>query len=434
MTKTALGWMMTGVLALLSLTSQGNHESPGCPAAACMACDSDDRLDLELLATYPLPPGVLVRGGALMGDVPVVWGPDAVILYGDAGPPHVASLDPPGEWVGLGVDPQSSELLGWDTQAGVVRRLTPDGVTAASTPVSGVPEVTRAERVSDGWVVQRFDGLDRTSVFSIVPDRGGPPVHLDASSFTVPDGAPPVRPLRLMGADPGGALIVEQSSPWRVWRVDFGDAGPQPTLLSGSEELFDRIVAAEFPTGSVAPLSILPLDRGLLYELAHLGGDERLLVLFDGEGCLIRLTPIDIALGFIASHPERRLLLAEAQGAWPCEYCDDWDWTQFPECVTAEWDEQGSESCLEDIGGCDPLEPNNCWGDIHHMSDGGLPSWSVTPTGVMAETVVFASTTSGLIDPAARLFKRDCKGFVQQRTFGAEVQASLTRASKRLTL
>ncbi len=305
----ALSWSAAGAPACGEWCS-ADPDASGWSHAPCDEAEAQpSNLDLELLQTYPLPAGVRIRGGALVERRPMIWGPSSLILYGEAGAPHVVPLDSSGEFVGMGVEPTTRALLGWDALQGAIHTLSQDGVPVDMVPVPGFPDATRAERAEGSWIVQVFEEGDSATFFSVIPDGGISPVRFALDAFSVPDSAPPIRPLRLMGSDRSGGWVVEERAPWRVWHISASRDTRHPRLLSGSEVLFDRASAVGFPTAPVAPVSILPLDQGHLYELAHLGGDERLLALFDDEGCLARVTLIDVALGFLASDPERRLLL-----------------------------------------------------------------------------------------------------------------------------
>ncbi len=147
---------------------------------------------------------------------------------------------------------------------------------------------------------------------------------------------------------------------------------------------------------------------------------------------LIGLTPL-LALVLLTVVPAQ----AEAQVFDNCWVCEADNWMETPECVEVDFGYPGWSECEDWVTGCDPEEieqfPPDCVGPVV-LNDGGMPAWSVTPTGVLAENLAFASNASETVDPASRAFERTCKGFVTARVFGAEARTELTRASERLSL
>lgn len=109
-------------------------------------------------------------------------------------------------------------------------------------------------------------------------------------------------------------LATEIGAPFRTRRLT-----PQPEdrpkeivvdLVHRTDLVAQELEASGFAQERTVALPTMRLDRGYLLQLSELSGDRRLIILIDDTGELVRSTTIEVALGFMASEPDSRLLLA----------------------------------------------------------------------------------------------------------------------------
>jgi len=134
----------------------------------------------------------------------------------------------------------------------------------------------------------------------------------------------------------GGLLLWFMRSPFTVFRV----------TADGNTEVFARVLEGlagldEGYRGDLAhwvALAFVPLDRGFLIQLADLTSDDRLLVVIDDDGNVVRSRTVQAAFGVLTSDAANRVLFTVRSlnrreivaYRWHWEEAVDWHQTRLP--------------------------------------------------------------------------------------------------------
>jgi len=92
---------------------------------------------------------------------------------------------------------------------------------------------------------------------------------------------------------------------------------PRPSARSSDTDSSNSLLIARMA---------LPIEHGFLQVLVDLKSDWRELVLFDDKGAELRRASINVAMGYVASAPERRELLAVRRGNQVEAVVYQWRW------------------------------------------------------------------------------------------------------------
>jgi hypothetical protein len=162
-------------------------------------------------------------------------------------------------------------------------------------------EINRAIPGAGGWYVVGQDSTGAT-IAAFLSDTG----DLLRRDILLPQSSGPAPTVQLSRL-PAGALATLADPPYTTW-----------TLAAGAPPHIYALSLPRLDTDSVAPnraplwvsLPALPVDSGFIRTFSDLRSDQRILVLYDRHGSVLRQTRLDAALGLIASQPERHLLIA----------------------------------------------------------------------------------------------------------------------------
>ena len=191
-----------------------------------------------------------------------------------------------------------------DAGRGSVVRMDAEGRLLSESPLRLPFAVEDAARADDGWYLGGRDGRRAYRVARWTPG-GVAPVHQ-----IVPARGDTLGIAAHLARGRGGVILTRLQAPFEVSRFRAGGE-PEGAFRPVLGTLFGEKLSAE--SGGAdrwVSLGALPLDRGFIQTLADLNSDLRILVLYDGDGGVVRHTVMDVPMGFIASDPERRLLLA----------------------------------------------------------------------------------------------------------------------------
>lgn len=271
-------------------------------------------LELELVRSVPVPGGFVVRGGALVSDSTfVAWGPAAVLLARAGSGPRVATVPGTHPVQGLRVLRSGRfrlEMVGGGCVSGRIDELA-DRLTCLVPP--SIPNgVVQAVPLADAWLflenntdggppgLQLWTGGGETRRIEWKEVQADTEVALSGQAEAV----------QLSGGA-RGAFIAELRAPFRTWHLDPRLEGTHLALAPWSLEVLEVAQSHGFPVHGTVALPVLELDRGhLLVQLSDLTSDRRLVILVDGRGGIVRATVLDVAVGFMASSPPDRLILA----------------------------------------------------------------------------------------------------------------------------
>lgn len=286
----------------------------GSPTALASAQTSDE-FRLEAVRTTPVPAGFEINGATVLPDGSVVgWGPSGAFTVDVAGnleqPSLPIGLQPRGLRVLEGRVP-SFEVLGLEGEL-----VTPGEMAESNSlhlPGNG-PEIVQSAFARDGWFVllrQENEAQPEPDRLWLLPDRSGQ--HQKARSEWI-DIAPEWEHSVHLSATGGDVLATEIGLPFRTWRIGAHPQGRpegiRVELLHEEGLVTEQLTEFGFLEEQTVALRAVRSDRGYLLQVSELIGDRRLILLLDEKGALIRSSTIDAALGFMASEPRSRLLLA----------------------------------------------------------------------------------------------------------------------------
>jgi|GEM_PF-6717611 len=271
-------------------------------------------LELEAMRTFRVPAGFDVSGAILLPDSGLVgWGAAGIFVVDETGAPRLLdtelAFEPRGLRILKGPGPAFEVIGVRGEHAGVGKNAAdPDRMELLAGFIT-----LQAISVPDGWfVLVEPDGETAPSQqVCFFPDSQGPREEV---------GIPVVRPSppweHPVHLSPAGrdVLATEIAAPFRTWRLrTLPEHQPQEIaaeILHRDDLVVKEMAALGFPTERTAALPALRLDRGYLLQFSELSEDRRLVILIDDEGQVIRSSTIDVALGFMVSEPDTRLLLA----------------------------------------------------------------------------------------------------------------------------
>jgi hypothetical protein len=271
-------------------------------------------LELELARAIEVPASFVVQGGALVDDSTIVaWGSTGLLRVRAGARPQVTSLPEHVTVRGVRIasrDPMSLELV--DGSSGRVAVSDMEGGLRWSGTPPTTGRIIQAIPLAGGWLVfvesrdGRPGGLQLWIPGSKAERIAWSEVERDAGA-PGSGGNPAIR----LSSGSHGGFVSELEAPFRVWRAVPFIAGAELTLLPGSLRVAEVAADRGFPLNRTVSLPVLELDRGhLLVQLSDLTSDRRLMLVLDDRGQIIRATVLDVAIGFMASSPSRRLLLA----------------------------------------------------------------------------------------------------------------------------
>ena len=265
----------------------------------------ESELILDEFESLQLPAGVIPRGGAIARDGTVLLWSDTQLWTVD---PILGRLDP--ICVNQHLAPR---------QATFVRNAY--GVALFDSLSSNVVEVTN-KRHCDIRIIGNAEGAE-----VVVPwksrwreIRYHPRGQLDIRESVNPGAEwsqlrfPPRFPARFgvptdysWSTDVDGqVLLAEAEFPFRTFRTN-DDKGVELLI-----DPLQRAAAGERARliDGWKSLRVMALDAGYLQVLADPRSDQRRFVLADSKGRVIRVTPLDVAIGMLDVNRERRLIVA----------------------------------------------------------------------------------------------------------------------------
>jgi hypothetical protein len=278
-----------------------------------LIAQSDTGLLLEAIRTVPVPEGFVVRGAVFVDDTSwAAWGPSGVLMVYENQAPHWIRYD--------GVDPRGLQVsavspLTFEIVDALHRRVLAvgiDGQIRTLDVLGGYDEIIQAVAVSDVWFIYtgapehgyRISRRDSDSSLSTLWNSAGSAVALGEAAPPGPAGGV----VRLSEVHES-VILSEITRPFRSWKLPL--AGPSPLeLVPGSAMILHEASARRFPSETTVSMPMLRLDQGYLQQLSDLSQDRRLLILFGEQGRIQRVSVLDVALGFMTSHPRAQLLLA----------------------------------------------------------------------------------------------------------------------------
>ncbi|HEX2091528.1 MAG TPA: hypothetical protein VHG28_03960 [Longimicrobiaceae bacterium] len=279
---------MAILVALLSLESASAQSSPP--------------LHLEAIYTRSLPDSFAVTGvSASSSGAVAYWAADQPYIIVDTDTQrHVIEA----KQVGL---PVAVAVLGGDSIVEVVDGRTPriirlsmTGQVLGERSVDLPFSIEHGARANGVWIVVGKDSAN-IKVMSIAD--GGEVKAIDSPS---PLTSAWSRSSAYITGWQAGYSVSLIGSPFDAYAID-SDGSRTPVH-------FVQPLLPESDTSSYQPLwismPIVRLETGFLRTFADLRSDTRILVLYDDHGNISRQTLIRSPLGFVASLPERRLLIA----------------------------------------------------------------------------------------------------------------------------
>jgi hypothetical protein len=274
-----------------------------------------DTLQLETIRTVALPSGFTALGAHLLDSLTsAVWGAGELVLIRDDASMEWIRHDALNHAAGvriLDVSPPSLEIANGSDGSLVTLR---EGRVDKQTPLNLAAPLVYAVPSRDGWLLLTADSGQSDQHQLWFRDLAGGLVLLWPSpGAEVVEGGKQIgevaRRVRLSAGE-RGIYISELSAPFRTWKRRSGHEGSAFELLAGSRELVEHAATNRMPSRTTVALPMLELDQGYLQQLSDLSRDRRLFVLYDQTGAIIRTSLLDVALGFVASDPATRRLLA----------------------------------------------------------------------------------------------------------------------------
>ena len=188
------------------------------------------------------------------------------------------------------VDAASGHVLTTDTKGAVDSRRV----------LSGSRHATAAARTATGWILAIADS-DSTPSRLQLPDEGR--IWVPDSSYS--------RTLGLSGGR-GEALVWQDSSPFRVWRIGVGAEWPPVAFEPVSVDWFDDDVASALGQSPTiwSVTSVVAVESGYVQTMANRGTDDRLLLWFNERGRFLRYARIQVPFGFVTAAANAPMILA----------------------------------------------------------------------------------------------------------------------------
>jgi hypothetical protein len=288
----------SGLIYALFTAASGLAQAPGA-------------LELEAIQTFPVPYGYDVHGAMLLSDGALVgWGAGGIFMLTGTGTLRSLENGLVFESRGLRVLDGSIptfEVVDWRGALAVV------GLDASPGRLPLPREdfkIVQSTWVPDGWFVLAEGDPDGSRsqqlwFFPLNPGPDGEPRPPLAYRFPPWDN----HSVRLSAAG-RHLLVTEIATPFRTWRLTPRSEEILADLVHRDDLVAQQVDALGFSPERMAALPTLRLDCGYLIQLSELSDDRRLIILVDETGRLIRSSTIRVALGFMVSEPDSRLLLA----------------------------------------------------------------------------------------------------------------------------
>jgi hypothetical protein len=261
-------------------------------------------LHLDQVFAKDLPRSMRVEGAALSAK-------GSILAWGTGHPPLLLR-DTARDWetipsdsrgiVAMAFGPDGSSVEAVDSVCACILIFDTAGVVRTRLHTRVRFMIESGTRGPSGWYL---GGRDRTGNYGLAA------VHSDGSVFPLQefaahrdsDDEPPVYRL---STDGGDLLAATAVAPFEVTRVAGSQALPVPFVSPVPGAVADS-VASE---GLWAGMDVIPLDSGYVRTFADLRSDMRLLVLYDRQGELRRVSPVAVPLGMLGASVESHLLLA----------------------------------------------------------------------------------------------------------------------------
>jgi hypothetical protein len=219
--------------------------------------------------------------------------------------PYVLSRTREGAFVEVGEGVLASPLAAFNSHDGTV--YVADGKLNALLTIQGTlvtsyvsldhyGELLAATRSSHGSWSMLARGHGATALLELRPGDSVPRVVLDAVPISHD------RPPRLAVSPAGQVFLVDIDRPSVIWHLNLsGDLAPVNVWLGSNE-------------GSVTPhwiaAGLVPLGDHILYTVADLRSDRRVLALLDGHGNVVRSSDVSGPFAFAASSTGDSALIA----------------------------------------------------------------------------------------------------------------------------
>lgn len=272
-------------------------------SASGQSTSSDPVLDLEEVFSYPVPDSIAVVDA---------WASSQATLLLWSAEPGGLFLIRNGEWLAIGGDVARNPIAGAVTDGGnVIEVVDSERRSILRFDLTGQLQSERefnvplaiegAARAAGAWFIGGRNAAGDFVVYAFGTD--GPTKRLyvlprdlgeRVSAYLAPAGADVL--ITPIGYNSTATRI---SSDGRIRRV------LQPPA--------DSVIDAQHRTGRPSrwiSLRSLALDRGYIRMLSDLASDDRVLLLYDDAGNIVRHRFIDIPFGLVASSSEQQLLVA----------------------------------------------------------------------------------------------------------------------------
>jgi hypothetical protein len=275
---------------------------------------------LTLPSTFGITGVDAARDGRL-----TLWSPDGELLLVDAAR-RLTTYQLPDTVSPVGVAAYGDDgfrLIDTRTGRELLAR-TNGSVTALSGDLRGPSEmIERALPWENGWILGLIDLNARQFVVRLIRPEGSRTLFRSAAADSAS------RILRYnVSATATGVLLSLGSAPYTVLRLDpsSGRIETLPAPLAGADAL-------AIPADSLwawRSVSVVSLDCSLVLTLSDLTSDRRILVRYDADDQVDRLTRVNAPVGFMARIPGTSTLLGARRAGELELVWYDWRWVREP--------------------------------------------------------------------------------------------------------